>query len=135
MTFEEWLERSKICPCGYEAVRCAWKAGQQAECEKRKPLSNDEIRSIMLDNGFTIKDGCKDLKPYVYAAVRAIEKAHGMTRPVPTQKPLSDEEILEVATKSPPVIPWLLQEDVTLGDVRKMAVDFARAIEKAHGIT
>lgn len=44
----------------------------------RKPLSEDEIRSIMLANGFTIKDGCEDLKPYVYAAVRAIEKMHGI---------------------------------------------------------
>ena len=44
----------------------------------RKPLSDEEIRTIMLGNGFTIKEGCKDLKPYVYAAIRAIEKAHGI---------------------------------------------------------
>lgn len=47
----------------------------------RKPLSAEEIREIMLENGFTIKEGCQDLKAYVYAAVRAIEKAHGIGIP------------------------------------------------------
>lgn len=42
---------------------------------------------------------------------------------------LTDEEILKVAAKAPPVHPWMIQGDMTLGDIRKMAIDFARAIE------
>ena len=37
-----------------------------------RTLTEDEIRSIFLANGFTIKDGLSDLKPYVYQAARAI---------------------------------------------------------------
>jgi len=43
---------------------------------------------------------------------------------------LTGEEILEVAVKAPPIHPWLIQGDVTLGHVRKMTIDFARAIEQ-----
>lgn len=35
-------------------------------------MSNDKIREIFLANGFTIKEGLTDLKPYVYAAARAL---------------------------------------------------------------
>lgn len=42
---------------------------------------------------------------------------------------LTDDEILKVAAKSPPIHPWMFKRDVTIGDVRKMAIDFARAIE------
>lgn len=38
MTFEEWLEKSKICPCGYEAVRCAWEAAKESERERIKKI-------------------------------------------------------------------------------------------------
>ena len=36
-------------------------------------LTNERIRELMLANGFTIKEGLDDLKPYVYEAARAIE--------------------------------------------------------------
>ena len=39
-----------------------------------RKLTDEEITEIMLDNGFKIKDGCDGLKPYVYQAVRAIER-------------------------------------------------------------
>lgn len=35
-------------------------------------LSKDKIRSILLANGYTIKDGESDLKTYVYAAAKAL---------------------------------------------------------------
>jgi hypothetical protein len=35
-------------------------------------VSNDHIRAVFMSNGFTIKEGCTDLKPYVYAAARAL---------------------------------------------------------------
>jgi small-conductance mechanosensitive channel len=38
-------------------------------------LTYEQIRTIYLDSGFTIKEGLTDLKPYVYASARAIESA------------------------------------------------------------
>lgn len=35
-------------------------------------VSDAEIREVFLANGFTVKDGQTDLKPYVFAAARAI---------------------------------------------------------------
>ena len=37
-----------------------------------EPISDEQIRAVFLANGFTIKDGLSDLKPYVYAAARAL---------------------------------------------------------------
>jgi hypothetical protein len=45
----------------------------------QKPLTQDQLREIFLAAGFTVKPGETDLKPYVYAAARAIEAAHGIT--------------------------------------------------------
>ena len=39
-----------------------------------RKMTDEEITEIMLANGFTIKDGCDKLKPYVFQAVRAIER-------------------------------------------------------------
>lgn len=38
-------------------------------------LTKEEIANIFLDNGFSIKEGYTDLKPYVYRAARELEKA------------------------------------------------------------
>jgi hypothetical protein len=35
-------------------------------------LSDEQIRAIFLANGFTVKEGQSDLKPYVFAAARAL---------------------------------------------------------------
>lgn len=35
-------------------------------------LSDDQIRAVFLANGFTVKEGQADIKPYVFAAARAI---------------------------------------------------------------
>lgn len=40
-------------------------------------LSDEQVRSIFLANGFTIKEGQTDLKPYVYAAASALLAAAG----------------------------------------------------------
>lgn len=37
-----------------------------------RALSRAEIRDVFLSHGFTIKDGCTDLKPYVYEAAFAL---------------------------------------------------------------
>lgn len=47
-------------------MRALRTATQQAE------VTDSMIREAFLANGFTIKDGHSDLKPYVYAAARAI---------------------------------------------------------------
>ena len=54
------------------------------------PMTNEEIRTLMLANGFTIKEGLTDLKPYVYQAARAIEAHHGTVPPTPL--PLEERE-------------------------------------------
>jgi len=43
------------------------------ELEIVKGLKDSEIRQIMLDRGYTIKEGQDDLKPYVYEAAYDIE--------------------------------------------------------------
>lgn len=35
-------------------------------------ITNEDIRRVFLENGFTIKEGQNDLKPYVFAAARAL---------------------------------------------------------------
>ena len=35
-------------------------------------ITDDQIRAVFLANGFTIKEGQTDLKPYVFAAARAL---------------------------------------------------------------
>lgn len=35
-------------------------------------MEREQIKQIFLDNGFTVKDGLDDLKPYVYAAAEAL---------------------------------------------------------------
>lgn len=39
-------------------------------------LTDAEIRAVLLQNGFSFKEGYGDLKPYVYAAARALIAAH-----------------------------------------------------------
>lgn len=70
--------------CGAVAAHCATKAEsisawntrtaiQQAEAQATQAEVTDSmIREAFLTNGFTIKDGHSDLKPYVYAAARAL---------------------------------------------------------------
>ena len=51
------------------AIAAADRWLQQPEHE---PVSDDEIREVFLANGFTIKPGNTDLKPYVFSAARAL---------------------------------------------------------------
>lgn len=55
------------------AMRAA--APRAAPAQSREPikmLTDEQIREIFLLYGFTIKDWLTDLKPYVYAAARAV---------------------------------------------------------------
>lgn len=42
-----------------------------AQAEQR-PISRETIRAVFLRNGFTVKEGQTDLKPYVYAAAEEL---------------------------------------------------------------
>lgn len=43
-------------------------------------LTREQIRDVFLANGFTIKEGLTDLRPYVYdAAYALLARAHGIT--------------------------------------------------------
>jgi hypothetical protein len=68
-------------------ANAAWEAWQAARAQPVEPqidgyplwsglpppaMSDDVIREIFMRHGFTIKNGQDDLKPYVYAAARAI---------------------------------------------------------------
>lgn len=50
------------------------------------------IRDVFLSNGFTIKEGCSDLKPYVYSAARALLAMAAMSS-LPTQAEQQDDRI------------------------------------------
>lgn len=56
-------------------------------------VSNEVIRDVFLRNGFTVKEGQDDLKPYVYAAARDLlkEVAHLAADAVPVTYQVRDE--------------------------------------------
>lgn len=55
-----------------------------------KTMTDDQIRAIFLENGFTIKEGMTDLKPYVYQAARALLATVGAGGVEPLRKPVED---------------------------------------------
>jgi hypothetical protein len=48
-------------------------------------MNDADIREVFLANGFTIKPGCDDLKPYVYAAARALLARRPVEKTAPVQ--------------------------------------------------
>jgi len=62
-----------------EAIAYVGKAvhAYQNQAQQAVDLSDDRIREIFMANGFTIKEGQSDLKPYVFAAARALLAAGG----------------------------------------------------------
>ena len=54
-----------------EAFNSAMSAITQAEVQA-EPVTDEQIKAAFLANGFTIKEGLTDLKPYVYQAARAL---------------------------------------------------------------
>lgn len=45
-----------------------------------EPVSDEQIKAVFLANGFTIKEGLTDLKPYVYQAARALLATGGQAQ-------------------------------------------------------
>ena len=81
-------------------------------------VTDSMIREAFLANGFTIKDGHSDLKPYVYAAARAILSLR------PERVPMTEEEIFNAYCKSDSILSTHITNLVT----------FAKAIEAHHDI-
>ncbi len=79
-------------------------------------VSNDEIRAVLIRNGYTIKEGCTDLKPYVYDGARAVlalldatrrDMAHQMSAParpcvdfMDTPKKVNQDEVRAALLKA-----------------------------------
>ena len=96
--------------------RWMYEQGRLAERDARTPgsvavaapvVSDEQIKAVFLANGFTIKPGCDDLKPYVYKAARALLAAsaefaaqqtqHGLEPVDPVLKMLRDQEAKKAA--------------------------------------
>lgn len=95
----------------------------QFKCEfaTQAEVTDSMIREAFLANGFTIKDGHSDLKPYVYAAARAILALR------PERVPMTDEE----ATA-------MIRETVRGNTIRRdgsTSLQIVRATEAHYGIT
>jgi hypothetical protein len=70
-----------------KAANCMFDAWRAALANQPAParLTKDEIRAVFLANGFTVKEGRTDLKPYVYAAAEALLSRSN--QPAPTATP------------------------------------------------
>ena len=59
-------------------LECGYQDGHDEICQfhatNRKPstVTRDQIRDVFMRNGFTVKEGQTDLKPYVYAAAEEL---------------------------------------------------------------
>lgn len=76
-------------------------------------MTDDQIREVFLANGFTIKEGQADLKPYVYAAARALLSLAA------SPAALTDEQIREISREY-----WDTDGFISYQD----QISFARAI-------
>lgn len=59
--------------CNGTSGKCAQPLAPPTDCRRAK------IRDVLLANGFTIKDGQTDLKPYIYEAAEALLAAFEST--------------------------------------------------------
>jgi|688.fasta_scaffold138541_6 hypothetical protein len=92
-------------------------------------FSEDGLRCFVQEITEKEVEEHNDLIAHAVEVLRRQVKPASKSRQQP-KTPLADYEILQVAAKAPPVYPWLIQGDVTLDHVRKMAIDYARAIER-----
>lgn len=69
------------------AASAGKQAPEAASPSQQRDLSNDAIREVFLANGFTVKEGQTDLKPYVFAAARALLARAAQHQPKGTVPP------------------------------------------------
>lgn len=58
-----------------------WLRAAQPAPQAPRWLSEDEIRIVFMVNGFTVKEGQTDLKPYVFKAAKELLRAAGVKEP------------------------------------------------------
>ncbi len=78
-------------------------------------MNREQIREIFLRNGFTIKEGQTDLKPYVYEAAEDLLKAFVSQQPAQTaaEQPEAQEPVAwEVSSYGGRVDRVVVREDV-----------------------
>ena len=69
-------------PAMWKWTHCApFYTTQQPAQATQAEVTDEQIKEAFLANGFTIKDGHSDLKPYVYVAARAILALRPATQP------------------------------------------------------
>ena len=79
--------------------------------DEAQPISDNTIREVFLANGFTIKEGLDDLKPYVYAAARALLATAGLSEPKAEAKPDDPEAHISAKFLDFDNLPKTLQRD------------------------
>jgi len=88
-------------------------------------LSDILIRYLFLSNGFTVKEGETDLKPYVFAAGRAIEAATlaelesrraAQAQAMPVALPTWEEAHIKLAALRTPLDRFILDNEPAFGE-------------------
>ena len=97
-------------------------AQQPPHATQPSEVTDSMIREAFLANGFTIKDGHSDLKPYVYAAARAI-----LALQASAQVPMTADQVWHNDA--------LMSANGIAGFKMDALMRIVRAVEAHHGIT
>lgn len=93
----EWTDTAPLVLSGWTPLYTAPQPAQATQAE----VTDSMIREAFLTNGFTIKDGHSDLKPYVYAAARALLALQASAQVQATQPAeVTDEQIESCALEA-----------------------------------
>ena len=114
----EWTDTAPLVLSGWTPLYTAPQPAQATQAE----VTDEQIKEAFLANGFTIKDGRSDLKPYVYAAARAILAMR------PERVPMTENQVIGAALYTPPflLVDYLCVVSFEAG---------VRSAEAHHGIT
>lgn len=85
--------------------------------------TRDQIRAVFTEHGFSVKEGQKDLKEYVYEAANALLRLALVTQPVIAPAQAVTEEQIKAALKA-----------ACLRSTEESRKDMLRAINEALGI-
>jgi hypothetical protein len=97
----DWMACSnswfRFCEASPELDTRVVEVDRPAQAE-RQPISRDTIRAVFLRNGFTVKEGQADLKPYVYAAAEELLRLN--TPPIAQTAPQQEQSGLASAVRA-----------------------------------
>lgn len=112
----DYLRRKRLLNPLRDQARGDTAAPEQAE--QPHPVNRSVIRDVFLRNGFTIKEGHSDLKPYVYAAAEELLALDGKAVAVEQDTVTVPRELLErvAATLEDCAVAW----DEAVGDGRTL---------------